>query len=113
VSIKEKSGNLRKDLKQDILVLVSSLRKEISNLKMQLKRAENKQMKLKEEVTNAKETKVRGDSQTARQVAPSLDHTQQYTRSRAKLVPPTEGGRRKLYSEAVKKENNKRYRITH
>jgi len=56
---------------------------------------------------NAKETKVRGDRQTARQVVPSLGHTQQYTRSGVQLVPPSEGGRRKLYSEAIKKEYNK------
>jgi hypothetical protein len=112
VSITEKSGNLRKDLKQDILVLVSSLRKEISKLKMQLKRAEDKQKKLREEVKNAKEEKARGDSQTTIQVTPPLDHMQQYTRSGVQLVLPSEGGRRKLFLEAVKKEDNKRYRIT-
>ena len=62
VSITEKSGNLRKDLKQDILVSVSSLRKELSKLKMQLKRAEDEQKKLREEVKNAKEEKARGES---------------------------------------------------
>ena len=106
VSITEKSGNLRKDLKQDILVLVSSLRKEISKLKMQLKRAEDKQKKLREEVKNAKEEKARGDSQTTIQVTPPLDHMQQYTRIGVQLVLPSEGGQRKLFSEAVKTEDN-------
>jgi flagellar biosynthesis chaperone FliJ len=110
VSITEKSGKLRKKLKEDILVLVSSLRKDFSTLKIQLKSAEDEQNKLREEVKNAKEVKVRGDSQTTRQVAPSLDHTQKYTRSGVQLVTQFEVGR-KLYSEAVKKDN-KRYRIT-
>jgi hypothetical protein len=35
VSITEKGGNLRKDLKNDILVSVSTLRKEFSHLKNQ------------------------------------------------------------------------------
>jgi small-conductance mechanosensitive channel len=111
-SITEKSGKFRKDLKQDILVSVSTLRKEISTMKMQLKSAEDEQKKIREEVKNAKEAKARGDSRTTRQVAPSLDHIQQYTRSGVQQVTPSDGGRRKLFSEAVKKEDNKRYRIT-
>jgi len=111
VNITEKSGNLRKDLNQDILVSVSSLRKQFSKMKMQLKSAEVKQKKLREEVKNAKEEKVRGDK-TTRQVAPSLDCMQQYTRSGVQLMLPTEGRRRKLFSETVKKEDNKRHRIT-
>jgi len=63
-------------------------------------------------IKNTKEEKVRGDSQTTRQVAPSLDHMQQYTRSGVQLVLLSEGRRRKLFPEAVKKEDNKRYRIT-
>ena len=55
VCITEKSGNLRKDLKQDILVTVSSFRKDLSKLKMHLKWAEDEQKKLREEVKNAKE----------------------------------------------------------
>jgi len=45
-------------------------------------------------------------------VTPSLDHMQQSPRSGVQLVLPSEDGRRKLFSEAVKKEENKRYRIT-
>jgi len=37
VSITEKGGNLRKDSKNDILISVSTLRKEFSQLKVQLK----------------------------------------------------------------------------
>jgi hypothetical protein len=112
VNITEKSGNLRKGFKQDILVSVSTLRKEISIMKMQLKSAEDEQKKLREEVKNAKEAKARGESRTTRQVAPSLDHIQQYTRSGVQQVIPSDGGKRKLFSEAVKIEDNKRYRIS-
>jgi hypothetical protein len=78
---------------------------------MQLKSAEDERKKLMEEVRNIKEANARGDSQTTRQVAPSLDHTQKNTRSEVQQVAPADGGS-KLYSEAVKKEGNKRYRIT-
>jgi hypothetical protein len=88
-SITEKSGKLRNDLKEDILVSVSSLRKEMSTLQIQLMSAEDEKNKLQEEVKNAKEAMVRGDSRTTRQVAPSLDHTQQYT-SRVQLMTPSE-----------------------
>ena len=62
VSITEKSGNLRNDLKQDILVSVSTIRKEIYTMKVHLKSAEEEQKKLREEVKNAKELKARGES---------------------------------------------------
>jgi hypothetical protein len=50
VNITEKSGNLRKDLNQDILVSVSSLRKEFSKTQIQLKNVEDEQKKHREEV---------------------------------------------------------------
>jgi hypothetical protein len=45
-------------------------------------------------------------------VAPSLDHTQQPTSSGAQLVLQSGSRRGKLYSEVVKKDDFKRYRIT-
>ena len=42
----------------------------------------------------------------------SLDHKQQSPRGRVRQVLPSEGGRRKLFSEVVKNEDNKWYRIT-
>ena len=39
-------------------------------------------------------------------------HILQSPRDGARQVLPSEGGRRKLYAEAVKIEKNKRYRIT-
>jgi hypothetical protein len=111
VNITEKSGNLRKNLKQDTLVSVSSLRKEISTLKLQLKSAVDEQKKLSEEVKNAREANVRGDRRTTGQVAPCLDHNQQYVRGGLREVAPSEGGRRN-YAEAVKQVDKKRCRIS-
>lgn len=45
-------------------------------------------------------------------MAPSLDHKQQSSRGGVRQVLPSEGGRRKLFSEVVKNEDNKWYRIT-
>lgn len=112
VSIIEKSGNLRKDLRQDILESVSAIRKEFSMLKSQIKTEKNEQNKLREEVRNAKDEMARRDRLTTRQVAPSLDHTHEPTSSGDQLLLPPGGGRRKLYSEVTKQEENKRYKLT-
>jgi len=67
---------------------------------------------LKEEVKNAmKEAATRRDSHTARQAAPSLDHRQQPERGVRQMLLP-EGGRRKLYVDTVKNQEEKRSRIT-
>jgi len=63
VSITKRSGNLRKDIKQDILVSVSVLRKEFSTLKCQIKTEKEEQKKLREEVKKAKDELVRRDKQ--------------------------------------------------
>jgi len=112
VSITERSGNLRKDLKQDIIVSESVLRKEFSILKCQIKTEKEEQMKLREEVKDAKDELVRRDRQTTRQVAPSLDHMQQVTCNGDQLGLPSGGERRMLYSEITKKAENKRYKST-
>ena len=105
VRITERKGNLRKDLKNDILVSVSTLREEISLLKTQLENVNNDCKKLREEVKNAKEKVTTGrDSQLAGQVATSLDHRQQPLRGAVRQDLPSGGGRRKLFSEAVKKK---------
>jgi hypothetical protein len=113
-SITEKSGNLRKDLKNDILVSVSTLRKEFSQLKIQLENVNNENKKLTVQVTNLTEGETtRRDSHSARQVATSLDHRQQLAGGVVRQVLPSEGGGRKLYAEVVKKQDeNKRYRLT-
>ena len=58
VFITEKSGNLRRDLKQDILISVSSLRKELSKLKMQLDWTTNKRNLMKRLRTPRKKRQV-------------------------------------------------------
>jgi hypothetical protein len=103
VSITEKSVNLRKDHKQNIILSVSSLRKEISTMKMQLKNVEDERKKLIVEVRNIKEANPREDTQTTRKVAPSLDHTQKNTRSEVQQVAPADD-ERKLFSEVVQKK---------
>ena len=112
VSITEKSGNLRKDLKNDILESVSTLWKVFSKMKTQLETKSGENKKLSEEVMKVTEEMVRmRDGQPARQVAPSLDHMQQTSRSQARQVPPSDG-RRKLFAELLKDETDKRYKIT-
>jgi tellurite resistance protein len=114
VNITEKSGNLRKDLKNDIHVSVSTLRKSFSHLIHQLDNVKEEYKRYKEEVKKAMKSSVtEGLSQPTRQVAPSLDHTQQSQSSRAPQIMTSGGERRKLFSEVVKnQESNKRYRIT-
>jgi hypothetical protein len=50
VSITEKSGNLRKDLRNDILESVSTLRKAFSKIKTHLENKKEENKKLSEEV---------------------------------------------------------------
>jgi hypothetical protein len=52
------------------------------------------------------------DSRPAGHVAPSLDHKLQTPRSGARQVPPSEGGRRKLFSEVLKGEPSRRYKLS-
>ena len=100
------------DLKNDILILVSTLRKEFSELKVQLENVNHENKNLKEEVKDAtKEAATKRDSHTARQVAPSLDHRQQPEREVWQVLPP-QGRRRKLYADAGKTQEEKRFRIT-
>jgi hypothetical protein len=115
VSITEKSGNLRKDLKNDVNVSVSTLRRAFSHLINQLENVREEYSRYREEIKNvAKHEAAGGDSQTSRQVAPSLDHTQQSQSSGTwQMMPSGAGGRRKLFAEVVKnQDDNKRYRIT-
>ena len=68
----------------------------------------------REEVNNATKSDVTGGlSQPTRQMAPSLDHTQQSESTEARQIVTSGGGRKKRFSEVVKNQgNNKRYRIT-
>jgi small-conductance mechanosensitive channel len=113
VSITEKSGNLRNDLRNEILDSVSVLRKAFSKIKTHLENKNEENKKLSEEVKKTTQELDRmRDSRPASHVAPSMYHTQQTPRSGARQVLPSEGGRRKLFSEVLKGESNRRYKLS-
>ena len=70
LSIMEKSGNLRKDLKNDIHESVSTIRKAFNILCKQLDR-------VKEEYSSYRKEATGGPNQTNEQVATSIDYTLQ------------------------------------
>jgi len=113
VSITEKSENLRKDIKQDILSSVSTLRKVFAKMKIQLENKSTENNKLSEEVMKVTEEmeRTKGGHPT-RQVAPSLDHRHHTYSGEARQILPSEDRRRKLFSEVLKDDGGKRYRIT-
>ncbi|PSN33748.1 hypothetical protein C0J52_26842 [Blattella germanica] len=113
IGITEKSGNLRKDYKKDIRKSVSTLRKAFNELKSSLESKADENKKLKDEVKNAREELHRQNhSRPARQVAASTGHTQEIPGCGARVLPPPDGSRPKLYSDAVKGNIEKRYKIT-
>ena len=115
VNITEKSGKLGKDLRNDILESVSTLRKVFSNLKTQLDITSDENKKLKVEVKKAEEAMVEmreRERQTARQVAPYLDNMQQTPSSHVRQLSPPAGRNRKLFTEVLKGGGDKRYKIT-
>jgi hypothetical protein len=111
VSINDKRGNLRTDMRQDILESVSTLKKLFAKMKTQLEYKSEENKKLREEVMKIMEETERTRGQPTRQVTPSLDHRQHTYSGEARLVPRSEVRRRKFFSEVVKDEGSKRYRI--
>jgi pyruvate/2-oxoglutarate dehydrogenase complex dihydrolipoamide dehydrogenase (E3) component len=78
LSITETSGNLRKDLKNDIHISVNILRKSFSYLIHQVDKVKEEYNRYREEAKKATKNDItEGHSQPTRQVVPSLDHTQQ------------------------------------
>jgi ElaB/YqjD/DUF883 family membrane-anchored ribosome-binding protein len=72
VSITNKSGNLRKDLKQDIIESVSTLRKVLAKMKTVINDKSKENKKLSEEVRKAtEETERARDRQPERHETPS------------------------------------------
>ena len=112
VSITDKSGNLRNNLKQDILLSVSTLRKVFAKMKTKLenKVKENKKMN-KEVMKETEEVERTKDSYSAREVAPSMDHKWHTFSGEARQVLPSEVGRKKHFSEALKIDGGKPHRI--
>ena len=113
VIITEKSGNLRKHLNNVILVFISNLREIFSKIKTQLenKYKENKILSKDIMEVNEEMAKFR-DSQPVREVTPYPDHKQQTSRSGARPVPPSEGRKRKLFSNLLQDGREKRYKTT-
>jgi hypothetical protein len=77
------------------------MRTQIENMSEKNRKLSKEDMKTKEEMVRTR------DCQPARQVAPSLDHMLQTSRSGAQQVPPCEGRRRKLFSEVLKDGGDK------
>jgi len=99
-------------LKNDICTSVSTLRKEFFQLEVQLENVNDENKNINEEVKNStKEAATRRYSHTARQVALFLHHRQQ-PENRVRQVLPPERGRRKLYTDEVKNQEDKRFRMT-
>jgi len=113
LSITEKSGNLRKDLKNDIHESVSTLRKAFILIYKQLNEVKEEYNRYRKKVNNTIKGEGWGEiTQTDGQVATSVDYTlRPQEKSTQQIVPPI-GGRRKLFSEVVKYQDNKRYKIT-
>ena len=110
VSVPEKSGKFRKDLKNDIHFSVSTLMKVFSHLINQLDNVKEYN-RYRDEFKNAKRDDVAGEhSQKTRQVAPSLDHTQQSQSTGAREIMTSGGGRRKRVSEIVKNKTTTNYK---
>ncbi|PSN49982.1 hypothetical protein C0J52_08760 [Blattella germanica] len=113
IGITENSGNLRKDYKRDIRKSVSTLRKVFNELKSSLDSKADENKKLKDEVKNAREElHTQNHSRPARQVAASTGHTQEIPGCGVRVLPPPDGSRPKLYSDAVKGNIEKCYKIT-
>ena len=112
VSMTEKSADLRKDLKNNICISVSTIRKEFFQMKVQLQNVNDENKNINEEVKSAtKKAATRRYSHTARQVALFLHHRQQPERGVRQVLPP-ERGRRKFYADEVKNQEEKRFRMT-
>ena len=110
VSITDNRGNLRKNLRQGILQSVNTLRKVFAKMKTQLENKSKENKKLNEDVMEVKEEMERTkDSYSARQVAPSMEHRPHIYSGEARHVLPSEVGRRKLLSDTLKDDGQKRY----
>ena len=116
VIVTERSGNLRSNLRKDILEAVSSLRNYFVHIQSNL---EAKTATYKELAIEAKENKEEiqrlrdNESTRTRHAVPSLDPTRNRHMGGHQVLPP-EGKACKLYSEVVKMEDNtdKRYKLT-
>ena len=111
-SITEKSENLRKDLKRDIVDSVSTLRNIFVNMKTSAEEYTGKMILLESEVQ-----KVKAEFQESRAVElsalvpPSMGGTGNTPTTNVKQVRASSGGAKKLYSEVTSASAEKRYKL--
>jgi vacuolar-type H+-ATPase subunit I/STV1 len=112
VNLMEKSGNLKKELKNYIHETVSTLRKLIFTLKSNFLEKTEESNTTQNEVKQLKDTLENLKSTTsARLAAPSLNSFTGLT-SHKTTASPTPSGGRKLFSEALSGKNAERHRLT-
>lgn len=112
LNVTEKSGNLRKDLKQDIVDSVSILRKFFFNLKnsgeeqtIKIDQLEGELNKVKAELRDSRVANLTGRALQCR------GRIGQTPTSSMQNQLPSFGGANKLYSEAVNTSVDKRYKL--
>ena len=112
MSVNERSGNLRKDLKQEIAESVSTLRYIIGNLRNCMQMKIDRIKELENQVAEARtEIQASREAERTALAAPSLRETQhQRNTCGSQVLPP--GGQRKSYSHALNGEVDKRYKLT-
>ena len=112
LQITEKSGNLRRDLKEDIVESESTLRNIFINLKnrgeeqnKEINRLEGELNKAKEELRNSRIANLPG------RATPSRNGIGQTPEGSLHCQLPPSDGARKLYSEAVCTSTDKRFKL--
>lgn len=115
VSITERSGNLRNDLKKELLKAVSTLRKEFINVKNEVVERNKRNVDLERELLERKEI-IKNLQRNLDQVAPSLIGSYETPGSSRQNATPS-SVRRKPYSEAARAnqtqeaQTTKRYKL--
>ena len=108
LSITEKSGNLRKDLKNDIHESVSTLRKAFNSICKQLDSVKEEYSSYRKEVKNTKNREATGGLyQATEQEATSVDYTLQTRNNTQQIVTPTDGERRLLRNSQKQTQQQK------
>jgi hypothetical protein len=112
LDITQTSGNLRKDLKQDIVQSVSTLRNIIVNLKncgegqtIKINELAGELRKAKAEIRESRFVNLKGRE------LPSRGGIWQHPTISVQNELPSIGGAKKLYSEAVRSSAEKRYKL--
>jgi len=112
LQITERSGNLRKDLKKDIVESVSTLRSIFTNLKNKGEELNNEINRLGGELTKAKEELRTSKIADQRGIAvPSRIGTGTTLEGSLRGLPPPGDGTRKTYAQALRTSRDKRFKL--